>query len=154
MEPKFSILEEKVNSFLEAKTSISIISNILKKSEKSIYNTIQRINKKKNNKTILNKVKKGRVSKLSLRDKRVINRDLTRSPKKENKRLLIENSLGVTKRSLQRFLKEEGYNINISKKKPYLNKKKADIRLKDSKIKKKDKTIKLEKIAFSDKTAI
>jgi len=47
MAPKFLNLELKVNLFLEANTSINIISKILEKSSKSIYNTIQRINKKK-----------------------------------------------------------------------------------------------------------
>ena len=47
MAPEFSNLELKVNLLLEANTSINIISKILKKSSKSIYNTIQRINKKK-----------------------------------------------------------------------------------------------------------
>ena len=40
MAPKFLNLELKVNLFLEANTSINIISKILKKLSKSIYNTI------------------------------------------------------------------------------------------------------------------
>ena len=40
MAPQFSNLESKVNLLLEANTSINIISNILKKLSKSIYNTI------------------------------------------------------------------------------------------------------------------
>jgi len=101
MAPEFSNLELKVNLLLEANTSINIISKILKKSSKSIYNTIQRINKKKKlNYPILNRVKRGRIKKISPREKRVINRDLTRSPKKENKRLLLENNLDISKRTL------------------------------------------------------
>ena len=101
MAPEFSNLELKVNLLLEANTSINIISKILKKSSKSIYNTIQRINKKKKlNYPILNRVKRGRIKRISPREKRVINRDLTRSPKKENKRLLLENNLDISKRTL------------------------------------------------------
>ena len=40
MAPEFSNLELKVNLLLEANTSINIIFKILKKSSKSIYNTI------------------------------------------------------------------------------------------------------------------
>ena len=40
MAPQFSNLESKVNLLLEANTSINVISKILKKSSKSIYNTI------------------------------------------------------------------------------------------------------------------
>ena len=43
---------------------------------------------------------KGRPRKISKREKRVIKRDILRSPKKINKRLIIENNLGITKRSL------------------------------------------------------
>jgi len=101
MAPEFLNLELKVNLLLEANTSINIISKILKKSSKSIYNTIKCINKKKKiNYSILNRVKKGRIKKISSREKRVINRDLTRSPKKENKRLLLENNLDISKRTL------------------------------------------------------
>jgi len=58
----------KVNLLLEANTSINIIFNILKKLSKSIYNTIQCINNKKKLKNpILNRVKKGRIKKLSIR---------------------------------------------------------------------------------------
>jgi len=98
---QFSKLESKINLLLEANTSISTISSTLEKPLSSIYNTISRIKKKKKLKDpILNRVKRGRVKKITPRAKRVINRDLTRSPKKENKRLLLENNLGVTKRIL------------------------------------------------------
>ena len=71
----------------------------MKKSKDSIYNTIKRIKRKEKNFNI-ERVKAGRVSKVTSREKRVINRDLTRSPKKVNKRLLLENSLKISKRSL------------------------------------------------------
>ena len=95
-----------------------------------IENTIKRIkNKKEANNSILNKVKKGRIEKLKLREKRLLNKDLTRSPKKENKRLLFENNLDISKRILQRFLKEEDYSINIFIKKRLLNAKKRKLEI-------------------------
>ena len=98
---QFLKLELKVNHLLEVNTSIPTISSILEKPLSSIYNTISRIKKKKKLKDpILNRVKRGKVKKITPRTKKVINRDLTRSPKKENKRLLLENNLGVTKRTL------------------------------------------------------
>ena len=101
MVPQLSDLESKVDLLLEANTSISTISTTLKKPRESIYNTIKYINrKKKANNSILNRVKKGRIDKLSPREKRAINRDLTRSPKKENKRLLFKNNLEISKRTL------------------------------------------------------
>jgi hypothetical protein len=97
---KFLKLKSKVKLLLKAKTSISIISTTLNKSKKSIYNTIQRIKNKEKDNSIIKRVKLGRISKITLRDKRVINRDLIRSPKKENKKLLLENSLPIKKRAL------------------------------------------------------
>ena len=117
MASKFSKFEQEVNLLLEANTSIANIATILKKSYNSITSTIQRI-KRKNN--ILNPSKPskiGRPKKLSLRSKRLLNRDLTKDPKVQNKTLLQNNSLDISKRSLQRFLKEEDYAINIAKKK-------------------------------------
>jgi len=155
MAPEFSNLELKVNLLLEANTSINIISKILKKSSKSIYNTIQRINKKKKlNYPILNRVKRGRIKKISPREKRVINRDLTRSPKKENKRLLLENNLDISKRTLQYFLKEEDYSVNISTKKRLLNDKKAKTRDIFAKERLKKKELNLNKVIFSDECSI
>ena len=99
MAPQFSNLESKVNLLLEANTSINIISTSLKKSISFIYNTIKRIKIKKEAKNfIFNKVKKGRIEKLKPREKYLLNRDLTRSSKKENKRLLFENNLDISKR--------------------------------------------------------
>jgi len=101
MAPQFSNLESKVNLLLEANTSINIISTSLKKSLSSIYNTIKRIKIKKEAKNfILNQVKKGRIEKLKSRKKRLLNKDLTRSPKKENKRLLFKNNIDISKRIL------------------------------------------------------
>ena len=100
MAAKFSNYKNQVQLLLEAKTSISIISSTLKRSNQSIYNTIRRIKKKKEEINTLERVRKERIEKLSSRDKRAINRDLTRSPKKVNKRVIIENNLEITKRSL------------------------------------------------------
>ena len=98
----------------------------------TIYNSITRI-KKNSYLNSPNRVKTGRIPKLNLREKRQINRDLLLSPKKSNKRLLFENTLGVSTRSLQRFLKEEGYSINIATKKPYITLKNAKLRVKYTK---------------------
>jgi hypothetical protein len=39
-------------------------------------------------------------NKITKRDKRVIKRDILRSPKKTTKRLIVENNLGISKRRL------------------------------------------------------
>src|SRR5205085_8577281 len=88
---------------------------------------------------------------------KVIKRDIIRSPKKINKRLLVENNLGFTKRSLQRVLKEEGATTNIAAKKPLILAKSAKLRLKYAKeqLKKlENKEINLKKIIFSDESSI
>jgi transposase len=155
MSSKLSLLENQVNSLLEENNSISTISTILLKPSKSIYNTIQRIKKKKSNSLLLETPKTPRVSKITKRVKRVINRDLTRSPKKTNKRLLYENNLNITTRSLQRVLKEEEYSINTAKKKQLLNDFKARNRLLYAKETLKNiKNINFNKIVFSDESAI
>ena len=154
MDPKFSNLESEVKLLLKAKTPISTIITTLKKPRRSIENTIQRIKRKEKDFNIT-RVNKGRVSKITLRDKGVINRDLTRSPKKENKRLLLENNLKIKKRALQYLLKEEGYSVNISSKKPYINKEKAKKRLIYSKERDKNiKNINFKKVIYLDKLAI
>ena len=154
MDPKFSKFESEVRLLLEAKVPNSTISTTLKKSLKSIKNTIYRIKKKERDINI-KRVSTGRVSKVTSREKRVINRDLTRSPKKVNKRLLLENSLKITKRSLQRILKEEGYSTNISSKKPYIDKEKAKKRLIYAKERDKNiKNINFKKVIDSDESAI
>jgi transposase len=152
---KLSKFESEVNLLLEAKTTTSIIATTLKKSLKSIKNTQQRIKRKKENSFNLERARKGPISKITPRTKRVINRDLTRSPKKENKRLLLENNLPIKKRALQRLLKEEGYSINTSSKKPIINKENAKKRLIYAKEQDKNiKKINLNKIIFSDESAI
>ena len=123
MEPKFSNFKEKILNFLKENKSISTISSILNKPTKLIYNAIQRIKIKKNNILTIKKVNNSRILKISPRTTRAINRDLTKSPKKENKRLLIENNFSLSKRTLQRFLRKENYFVNTTFKKPYLNKK-------------------------------
>ena len=154
MAAKFSNFEKDVSLLLEAKTSISTISTILNKPKRSIYDAAYRI-KKKNEEINLKRVKKARVDKLSTREKRVINRDLTRSPKKVNKRLLVENNLPINNRTLQRFLSKEGYIINKSSKKPYLNKEKAKKRLLYCKEQEKNiENINFSKVIFSDESAI
>lgn len=100
-------------------------------------------------------MKRGRIEKLSSREKRVINRDLTKSPKKVNSRILLENSLGVTKRTLQRFLKKEGYSSKVSTKKALLNNKKALNRLNFVKEAIRNFiNIALEKVIFLDESTI
>ena len=80
--------------------STSTISTILEKPYKSIYNTLQRIKKKKDTIIPLSTPKLGRPTKVSKRTTRVVNRDLERSPKKTNKRILEENNLDFSTRSL------------------------------------------------------
>lgn len=96
---KFSKFKSEVNLLLRASTSISTISTTLNKPPTSIYNAISRI-KKKRKSPIIERARKGGLEGLSPREKRIINRDLLRSPKKVNKRILIENDLKITKRSL------------------------------------------------------
>ena len=154
MAAKLSNFINQVSFLLEANTSISTISTILNKPNRSISNTIYRI-KKKNEEFNLKRASKGRIEKLSPREKRVLNRDLTRSPKKVNKRLLIENDLPINKRTLQRFLKKEEYTLKKSSKKPYLNKEKARKRLLYCKEQEKNlKNINFKKVIFSDESAI
>jgi hypothetical protein len=104
---------------------------------------------------LLNLTSVRRTGALSLRDKRIINRDLTKSPKKVNKRLLIENDLPINKRTLQRFLKKEEYTLKKSSKKPYLNKEKARKRLLYCKEQEKNlRNINFKKVIFSDELVI
>ena len=152
MEQQFSKFESQVSLLLRADVPITTISTTLKKSYKSIQNAIERINKKKQRDTKLERVKAGRISKLTKRDERVVNRDLSKNPKTENNSLLVENELEISKRSLQRFLRSENYSVNVAGKKALLNKDKAKKRLSFSKeinqnIKKKN----LNKIVFSEK---
>src|SRR5437763_5374827 len=105
---------------------------------------------KKNIKTVEEKKSyKGRPRKISKRKKRVIKRDILRSLKKINKRLIIENNLGITKRSLQYFFKKEGATTNVASKKSLILAKSAKLRAKYAKeqLKKlENKEINLKKI--------
>jgi transposase len=155
MSTKLSTFEEEVNTLYLQNKSISSISTTLEKSSRSITNTLYRIKQK--NKAILPTLhpKLGRPTKITKRIKTIVNRDLTRSPKKTNKRILEENSLDLSTRSLQRLLREENYSINTSKKKPLLNRKKATNRLVYAKQTLKNlKNIKFSKVIFSDESAI
>ena len=156
MAPNFSKLESEVRLLLKANCSINTIISTLNRPKRCIQNTIQRIKRKeKDLKTINNKDNRGRISKLNSRDKRAINRDLTRSPKKENKRLLLENSLSISKRTLQRFIKEEDYSINIASKKALLDRFKAKTRYNLVKeLIKNKRNINLNRVIFSDEAAI
>ena len=154
MAPNLSKLESNVQLLLEANTSPNQIAIVLKKNKECIYNTIKRIKRK-------NKVKedsiKRRKTKITERVKRVIKRDVLRSPKKINKRLIVENNLGIAKRSLQYFFKEEGATTNIASKKPIILAKLAKLRVKYDKeqLKKlENKEINLKKIIFSDESSI
>ena len=92
-------------------------------------NNIKRINKKQQQKLTLKRVREGRISKLTKREERVINRNLTKDPKKENNSLIVEDNIKISKRLLQRFLRRENYSVNVATKKPLLNKDKAKKRL-------------------------
>jgi len=105
--------------------STSAISTILNKPSRSISYALQHIKRKNNTSTTLLKHKKGRPSKISKRATRVVNRDLTRSPKKTNRRILEENNLGFSTRSLQHLLKVQGYSTSTAKKKQTSNAEKA-----------------------------
>ena len=152
-----SELEKNVELLLKVNTPPNIIATTLKKPPKSIYNTITRIKKKKSYLNNPKGVKTGRISKLNPREKRVINRDLLLSPKKTNKRILFENSIDISTRGLQRFLRAEGYSINVATKKPFVDAKNAKIRVKYAKesLKSyKNKEINLKKVIFSDESSI
>ena len=155
MAPKFSNLEAEISRLLDAKIAIKNISTLLNKPPRAIYDAIYRIKKKKKEKNLEKRASIGRVSKSTKRTKRAINRDLTRSPKKTNKRLLKENNLNISTRSLQRLLKEQGYSCNVANKKPILNSLKAKNRLNFAKEQLKGiENIDFSKIIFSDESGI
>ena len=140
-----------------AKTPNTTISTILKRNPESIRNALKRIKRKLSNPPLISRINKGRITKLNPRTKRQLNRDLTRSPKKTNKRLLLENNVPISIRGLQRFIKEEGYNINVSNKKPLVNKKNRIKRVsyyKEQLRRLKNKEFNLKKIIFSDESGI
>ena len=74
--------KEKVSTLLLENYSITSITTILEKSSKSISNTICRIKRKHNVPLPTISSKLGYFFKLTKRTKRAINKDLTRSPKK------------------------------------------------------------------------
>jgi hypothetical protein len=77
----------------------------------------------------LERVRKGRIEKLSSREKRRINRELTKYPKTINRRLIVDNSLTISTRSLQRFLSKEVYSVYVANKKPIISRDSARKRL-------------------------
>ena len=155
MQPKFSKYESQVSLLLKANIPITTIATTLNKTELSVRNAKIRIQRKKQKHPLLKRVKAGRISKLTKREERVINRDLIKNPKDTNNSLLVENNLQISKRSLQRFLRKENYSVNIACKKAILNKEKAKKRLDFSKENNKNiKKINLYKIVFSDEAAI
>jgi transposase len=155
MAPKFSNFETEISRLLDADIAINNIITLLNKPSKAIYNAIYRIKKKKKEKNLPKRASLGPVIKVSKRAKRAVNRDLTRSPKKTNKRLLKENNLSFTTRSLQRLLKEQGYSCNVATKKPILNSFKARNRLNFAKKQLEEiEDIDFSKIIFSDESGI
>ena len=100
MPKNLSKFESEVHLLYLAKTPTSTITTIPKKNIKAIYNAIKRIKKKESTPPSISRVIEARITKLNSREKRQLNRDLTRSPKKTNKRLLLENSLNISLRGL------------------------------------------------------
>ena len=98
--PNLLKVESKVQLLLEANNAPNKIATILKRDLEAMYNAIKRTKRKNIKKVEEKKSYKGRPRKISKSEKRVIKRDILRSLKKINKRLIIENNLGITKRSL------------------------------------------------------
>jgi len=71
MAAKFLKFENQVTLLLEANTSITTISTTLNKPSSSIYNAIKRI-KRKNKEFNIKKASKGRIEKLSSREKELL----------------------------------------------------------------------------------
>ena len=155
MDPKFSKFESQIKAFLDANTSIKNIINYYNKPPKSIYDAIYRIKKKINNISQQKRASLGRKLKVSPRAQRGLNRDIIKSPKKTKKRLLRENNLDISTRTLQRVLKDQGWVINICTKKQILDKEKAKNRLAYAKKKLKElSNVNFKKIVFSDESGI
>ena len=91
MDPKFSKFESQINQFLNSNIPIKNIVKYFQKDPKSIYNAINRIKKKKNNILVQERDRRGRISKISQRAIRALNRDITRSPRKTKQRILDKN---------------------------------------------------------------
>ena len=157
MSSNLSKFKSKVHLLYSANISLSTITTVLNKDYKSIKNALNWIRTKHSNPLFISRVIEGRITKLNLREKRVINRDLLLSPKRINKRILFENSLETSTRGLQRFLKERGYSINVATKKPYIDVKNAKIQVKYAKETLKsyiNKEINLKKVIFSDESCM
>ena len=155
IDQKFSKFETQIKAFLDANTPIINIINYFKKNPRSIYNAIYRVKKKIKNISQQERASSGRYPKLSSRDIRAINRDITRSPRKTKKRILQENNLKVSISTIKRVLKDQGWVINISKKKQILDKEKAKKRLYYVKKQLKElSNINFSKIIFSDECGI
>jgi hypothetical protein len=155
MDPKLSKFEAEVDRLINANIAIKNISIYFQKPLRSIYDAIYRINKKKKNITKQERASRGRVLKLSTRTRRAINRDITKSPKKTNSRLIRENNLEVSTRTLQRVLRVEGWTVNICSKKSTLNASRARERLAYAKRQLKElSNIDFKKIIFSDECGV
>ena len=155
MEPKFSKFESEIQQLLDLNISIKNIVKYYNKPAESIYNAIKRIKKKKKDIKKLERASRGRILKLTPRAIRALNRDITKSPKKTNKRLLNKDNLDISTRTLQRVLRSEGWSITTSQKKRILNAERAKARLKYAKTKLKElSNINFKKIIFSDESGI
>ena len=106
MYAKLSNFESQLNRLLEANVPLVNIIKYFNKSPRAIYNAKYRIKKKKISYFNKERASRGRVSKVSSRALRAINRDIIRSPKKQKKHLIRENSLDIPSRTLQRVLKD------------------------------------------------
>ena len=100
MYPKFSKFKSQVSLLLKANVPIPTIATTLHKSKRSLYNAILRIIQKKQENTLLKRVKLGRVFKLTKKEERRIKRDLVKDPKKTRKSFIVKNKLNISKRSL------------------------------------------------------
>ena len=72
----------------------------------------------------------GHPSKLSRRDRRTLLRYIRKNPKLLYKQVLVDLSLPVSTKTMQKILKEEGIKKWIAKQRPLLNEEAAKIRLK------------------------
>ena len=92
--------KQEVLSLLLEHYSITFIGTTLDRPSSSISNTIKRIKRKNYTPLPTISSKLGSFFKITKRTKRAINRDLTRSSKEINKRIIEDNSLDLSTRSL------------------------------------------------------
>ena len=123
-------------------------AKIIKKSGLSIRNCLKRIKKKKGNILQEGAKKQGRKKTIKPRTQRQLKRHITGNAKTTNQELLKENSVEVLKRTIQRFLKEEGYSRNVAKKVLIISEKASKERLRFAKENKNITTLRLERIIF------